>query len=82
MCESMQVVSCSSHKSSTTRRKKSDGLGHTHLDLPWEPAEIPPCDPAAPSASPLLALAVGARGNAQAELIYDAMMELARYRGD
>ena len=41
--------------------------------------DIKPCDPAC--ASPLKALAVGAIGNDQAEMIYNNMMEFAGYRG-
>lgn len=49
------------------------------LDLLKSSEDIKPCDPAC--ASPLMALAVGAIGNDQAEMIYNNMMEFARYRG-
>ena len=49
------------------------------LDLLKSSEDIEPCDPAC--ASPLMALAVGAVGNDQAEIIYNNMMEFARYRG-
>ena len=53
-------------------------LGLTKIARPMDDVEA--CDPASTS-SVLHALAVGARGNAQAEGIYSHMMDLAVYRG-
>ena len=59
--------------------KKDSDLGALLLPLNRNAAEIQPCD--VKEATPLLALAAGAKGNEQAQRIYDNMMDLANYRG-
>ena len=59
--------------------KKDSDLGALLLHLNRSAAEIQPCD--VKEATPLLALAAGAKGNEQAQRIYDNMMDLANYRG-
>ena len=59
--------------------KKDPSLKSLLLPLNKSAAEIQPCD--LKEASPLLALAAGAKGNEQAERIYDNMMDLANNRG-
>ena len=59
--------------------KDSDLGAPLLLPLTRSAAEIQPCD--VKEATPLLALAAGAKGNEQAQRIYDNMMELANYRG-
>ena len=58
---------------------KKDRSLKTLLPLNRSATGIQPCD--MKEASPLLALAAGAKGNEQAERIYDSMMDLAIYRG-
>ena len=60
--------------------KRADpSYSSTQLPLSKNPDDIKPCDVC--EAPPLLALASGLKGNKQADKVYDAMMDLAVYRG-